>query len=202
MAKKLSMEELISKADAAKKANPLDLSSDQDLSIAIMNLVSLEEHFFFSGGKTGKPGFYELINVVREMRKELLAKLVVKTAPDDGEVWCISKHLLAASMRLIEVGTKAQGAGKKKEAANLFNKAYDLYSLFWGINMNLIDLSGVKKDESLHPGLREWIGTACDSECNVAQKKETEKKNPESSGKGILSGLGGWVKKAVNCCIE
>ena len=57
--KKLSMEEMIEKLDAAKKANPLDLSSDQDLSIALMNLVSLEEHFFFSGAKTGKPGFYD-----------------------------------------------------------------------------------------------------------------------------------------------
>ena len=38
--KKLSMEEMIEKLDAAKKANPLDLSSDQDLSIALMNLVS------------------------------------------------------------------------------------------------------------------------------------------------------------------
>ena len=55
--KKLSMEEMIEKLDAAKKANPLDLSSDQDLSIALMNLVSLEEHFFFSGAKTGKVGF-------------------------------------------------------------------------------------------------------------------------------------------------
>ena len=45
--KKLTLEELVKKADNAKKANPLDLSSDQDLSIALMNLISLEEHFFF-----------------------------------------------------------------------------------------------------------------------------------------------------------
>ena len=55
--KKLSMEEMIEKLDAAKKANPLDLSSDQDLSIALMNLVSLEEHFFFSGAKLEKQVF-------------------------------------------------------------------------------------------------------------------------------------------------
>ena len=50
-AKKLSMEEMIAEMDAAKKANPLDLSSDQDLSIGLMNLISLEEHFFFSGAQ-------------------------------------------------------------------------------------------------------------------------------------------------------
>ena len=98
--KKLSMEEMIEKLDAAKKANPLDLSSDQDLSIALMNLVSLEEHFFFSGAKTGKTGFYDLINVARNMRKELMEQIVKKSGPEDGEVWCISKHLLAASNHL------------------------------------------------------------------------------------------------------
>ena len=34
--KKLSMEEMIQQMDAAKKANPLDLSSDQDLSIGLI----------------------------------------------------------------------------------------------------------------------------------------------------------------------
>ena len=37
--KKLTLEQLIEKADNVKKANPLDLSSDQDLTIALMNLV-------------------------------------------------------------------------------------------------------------------------------------------------------------------
>ena len=204
MEKKLSMEELIAKADAAKKANPLDLSSDQDLSIAIMNLVSLEEHFFFSGGKTGKAGFYDLINVVREMRKDLMARLVKKSGPDDGEIWCISKHLLAASMRLLEVGTKALGAGKKSDAADLFAKAYDLYSLFWGVNMGLVDLAGVKKNEDLHPGLRDWVGDACNGPAKP--ESETNPPNPESRianpEKSLLGSLGSWVKKAVNCCIE
>ena len=120
--KKMSLEEMIKKVDDSKKVNPLDLSSDQDLSIALMNLVSLEEHFFFSGAKTKKPGFYDLINVVREMRKELMERIVDKNAAQGGEVWCISKHLLAASMRLYEVGTKAMGAGNKKDAYKMFEK--------------------------------------------------------------------------------
>ena len=52
--------ELIQKVDEMKKADKMDLSSDQDLSIAIMNLVSIEEHFFFTGAKTGKPEYYDL----------------------------------------------------------------------------------------------------------------------------------------------
>ena len=67
--------QLIEKYDNLKKENKLDLSSDQDLSIAIMNLVGIEEHFFFSGAKTGNTDYYDLINEVREMRKELLKKI-------------------------------------------------------------------------------------------------------------------------------
>ena len=194
--KKLSMEEMIEKLDAAKKANPLDLSSDQDLSIALMNLVSLEEHFFFSGAKTGKVGFYDLINTVRTMRKELMERIVKKSGPEDGEVWCISKHLLAASMRIYEVGTKAIGAGRKKEAYEMFAKAYDLYSLFWGLNMHLIDLDGVH--ESV-PAFYDGAKQACATDKPVKKAVKPIKTEEKVSG---VRRLGQWVKDKVNCCIE
>ena len=136
------IKQFVEKIGKLKKEHKLDLSSDEDLSIAVMNLVSLEEHFFFTGAKTGKEKYYDLLGKVREIRKELLKK-IVKDA--EGEVWCISKHLLAASMRLIEVGTKELTKDNKKEAENLFSKAYDLYSLFWGINLKLVDIGQVKK---------------------------------------------------------
>lgn len=196
ISKKLSMEEMIEKLDAEKKANPLDLSSDQDLSIALMNLVSLEEHFFFSGAKTGKVGFYDLINTVRNMRKELMERIVKKSGPEDGEVWCISKHLLAASMRLYEVGTKALGAGRKKDAYEMFSKAYDLYSLFWGLNMHLIDLNGVH--ESI-PSFYEGATEACVPTKNDKTTTKMQKTDKNVSG---VKRLGQWVKNAVNCCIE
>ena len=194
--KKLSMEEMIEKLDAAKKANPLDLSSDQDLSIALMNLVSLEEHFFFSGAKTGKVGFYDLINTVRTMRKELMERIVKKSSGEDGEVWCISKHLLAASMRIYEVGTKAIGAGKKKEAYEMFEKAYELYSLFWGLNMHLIDLDGIKEAV---PAFYDGASEVCADSKNDKKSVKPAKKDEKKSG---IKRLGQWVKEKVNCCIE
>ena len=106
------IDEFIKKVQGNKQ-NELDLSSDEDLSIAIMNLISIEEHFFFTGAKTEKPGYFDLLSQAREMRKELLKRII---KDPEGEVWCISKHLLSASMRLMEVGTKAQGQGKKQEA--------------------------------------------------------------------------------------
>lgn len=199
-AKKLSLSEMIEQVDAAKKVNPLDLSSDQDLSIALMNLISLEEHFFFSGAKTQKTSFYDLINVVRNMRKELMERIVQKSTAENGEVWCISKHLLAASMRLMEVGTKALGAGNTKDAYDMFNRAYDLYSLFWGLNMNLIDTTGVQK---IAP--EAYAAAAADKECSVeAQPKVSKKSKAVKAGTetSTVKRLGAWVKNAVNCCIE
>ncbi len=163
---------MIEKVDQMKKDHALDLSSDQDLSIAIMNLVSIEEHFFFTGAKTGDPKYYDLLSEVREMRKDLLKKIIKEY---EGEVWCISKHLLAASYRLMEVGTKAQGNGKKEDAADMFKKAYELYSLFWGLNMKLINVGEIKKIDE-----------------DAIDKKQ----------KGMGGKLGDLVKKVINCCIE
>jgi hypothetical protein len=52
-----NVNDLIEKVDAMKKQDKMDLSSDQDLTIAIMNLVSIEEHFFFTGAKLNKPEY-------------------------------------------------------------------------------------------------------------------------------------------------
>jgi len=169
------IQEFIDKVEESKKENKMDLSADQDLSIAIMNLVSIEEHFFFSGAKTGNAEYYDLIKEVREMRKELLKKIIKEY---EGEVWCISKHLLAASMRLMEVGTKQLGLGKKEEAYDLFSKSYNLYSLFWGINLKLIDTSEIKKIDD-----------------NALNKNDKEKK-------GVMGKLGELVKRVVDCCLE
>jgi hypothetical protein len=171
-----NLDEFIEKVDKMKRREKMDLSSDQDLSIAIMNLVSIEEHFFFTGVKTGKTEYFDILNEAREMRKELLKKIIKDY---EGEVWCISKHLLAASMRLMEVGTKQLSDGKKEEAYDLFNKAYKLYSLFWGLNMKLIDTSDIKKLD--------------ESSLNKCDNKED---------KGFTGKLGEMVKKVINCCIE
>src|SRR3989339_1464019 len=135
------LKEFVDKVDQMKKQDKMDLSSDQDLSLAIMNLISIEEHFFFTAQKTGKDEYFDLLKEVREMRKVLLKKIIQEY---EGEVWCISKHLLSASMRLMEVGTKQLGMGKKEEAKDLFGKSYNLYSLFWGLNMKLIDPGEIK----------------------------------------------------------
>ena len=135
------LEDILKKVEELKKGGAIDLSMEEDLSIAIMNLVSLEEHLFFTGEKTGNAEYFDFINQVREIRKEMLAKLIDRHI---GETWCIGKHLLAASMRLLEVGTKLQGDDKKTEAKEMFGRAYQLYSLFWAVRLKLVDADKFK----------------------------------------------------------
>jgi hypothetical protein len=118
------------------KEDGLDLSSDEDLSIGIMNLISIEEHLFFTANKTNKDKYYALLNEIREIRKTLLKEII---RDYEGEIWCISKHLLAASMRLMEVGTKALTKGEDEKAKERFQQSYRLYMIFWEINLKLGD---------------------------------------------------------------
>jgi hypothetical protein len=175
MKEEKEIQKLLKKVKKFTEEHKIDLSSEEDLSIAVMNLISLEEHFFFTGAKTRKDKYFDLLQQVREIRKSLLKKIIKEY---EGETWCVCKHLLAASMRLIEVGTKEYNKGNKKEANELFTKAYELYSLFWGIVLKLVDVGEIKK-----------IG---EEQLNV---HDTEKGS-------LLSKLGRIVQKIIDCCRE
>lgn len=166
-----TIDEFLVKIESLKKKNGVDLSTTEDLSMAVMNLISLEEHFFFTGVKTKKDEYFDTSLEIREMRKNLLAELMPN---HEGETWCISKHLLAATMRLIEVGTKLQSENKKNEAKNMFEKAYKIYSIFWALKLKLI---------------------------NGRKIKETAKSNSSSFTAGN-SQLEDLVSKLADCCDE
>ena len=159
----------LKKIEEVKKGE-VDLSRDEDLIIALMNLISLEEHFYFSAMKTSNQKYLEMLNSVRDLRKNLLKKIV--TEPK-GEEWCISKHLLGASMRLLEVGTKELSKKNEKEANEYFKNAFNLHSLFFAINMKMIE----------------------------AKNLETSL-NQEDNKQGIMQKFSEIMKKIVDCCKE
>ena len=130
----MDSKDFVKKINEIKKANKLDLSIGEDLSIGLMNLISLEEHFLFSFMKTEDSKYLELLEQTREVRKRLLAKIVKKNDGDHSEQWCISKHLLATSMRLMEIGTKYLHEGNEKDAEEIFIDAFNIYSIFWKVN--------------------------------------------------------------------
>lgn len=135
----------LQKKIAATRASGLDLSTEEDLAIAVMNLISLEEHFFFTGSKTDKPEYFDMLQEAREMRKKLLARMIDKT---EGEVWCASKHLLATSMRLMEVGTKLDATGDREKAKETFEMSYKAFNMFFALRLKITALPKVAGPET------------------------------------------------------
>ena len=160
----------IKKIEEAKEKNELDLSAGEDVSIALMNLISLEEHSFFSYVKTQDEKFLEILETCRELRKRLLAKLVRK---DESETWCMSKHLLASSMRLYETGNRFLHEKNRDEAKQSYNDAAELYALFWKLNL----------DKKVNRG-------------KIVTENSITHEN--KGKKGIFSG----IKKLLECCKE
>lgn len=173
--------DLIKRVSNFKIEQNIDLSSGEDLSIGIMNLISIEEHLFFTYGKLKDPKYLKLLNDVRKMRTELLREIIKEY---EGEVWCISKHLLAASMRVMEVGTKELKKGNNKKAQELFTKSYELYSLFWGLNLSSED----KK--------------AKDVKSNDTKFNFIDEKGKVKGTESVFSKLGNMVQNALDCCRE
>ncbi|MEM1782443.1 MAG: hypothetical protein QW184_01780 [Nanopusillaceae archaeon] len=184
---KKEIEEILKKTKDIK----LDLSREEDLIIGIMNLISLEEHLFFSGVKTGNDLYYDLLIKVRNIRKDLMKK-VIKTLEEGSEIWCISKHLLAATMRLYETGEKFLDSKREMEAKELFNYAYELFSIFWGLNLNILNKEEVIKSINEKEEIRKAY----------KESEEIEKDIKEVVEKKRFSKLKSIIKKIVDCCIE
>lgn len=136
-----SFDEFLARVTRAKEQSGVDLSTAEDLSLAVMNLISLEEHFYFTAEKTAKDEYFDRALEIRELRKKLLAELMPK---HEGETWCISKHLLSATMRLIEVGNKLYSEGEKARGMEKFQEAYRVYAIFWGLRLGILSAAAVK----------------------------------------------------------
>ena len=156
---KPTLREFLKSVESIKEKAGTDLTTAEDLSVAVMNLISLEEHFFFTGIKLKKDEYFDTAQEIRELRKQFLAQLMPE---NEGETWCIAKHLLAAAMRLIEVGNKLRSEGEKGKAKETFASAYRIYSLFWGLKLGLI--KGRSKDEKngRQSELEELVGKLAD----------------------------------------
>ena len=146
-----NIQAFLNKLEILKKSGGVDLSVAEDLSIAVMNLISLEEHFFFTGAKTGDGTYYDVSSEIRAMRTRLMEGLVDK---HEGETWCATKHLLSATMRLIEVGNRYNGEGEKEKARAFFADAYRLYTVFWTLKTKLISAEALREkgDEAIRKG--------------------------------------------------
>jgi len=88
-------------------------------------------------------------------------------------------------MRFVEVGTKALAKGEKSDAMDMFQKSYQLYSLFWGLNLGLVETKDIKYQDS-----------------NKIEFVSEDSKPKVKGSAGIFEKLGALVQKAIDCCKE
>jgi len=172
------LETFLERVEQIKATGGVDLSAAEDLSIAVMNLISLEEHFFFTGAKTKDGSYYDISSEVRGMRTRLMEGLAEK---HEGETWCATKHLLSATMRLIEVGNRYNAEGQKEKAKQFFADAYRLYTIFWSLKTKLVSADtlvsagteATQKGWSLEQ-LVAKLADCCDENTEATRKKNAE----------------------------
>lgn len=112
---KRNVKNLVEVADAKRKVNPLDLSSDQDLTIALINLVAIEDM-----APSG-----EVAQMVRGIREKLMSRMV----SDDDRRSCAREFLSNAALKMKE-GDDAQKSGDDKLAREMYDAAYDAYVMY------------------------------------------------------------------------
>ena len=174
-----------------------DLSAAEDLAIGLMNLISLEEHAAFSFMKTQDKKYLEVLQAVRDIRKSTMQRLV--SAPG-GEEWCMSKHLLAASMRLYETGTKEIALQRHDAGTHLMNLAFDCFALFFSLNHLVAAPTGSHHGNDSGMGNLDAPEPLVESEARHAAQPtdQSQRKSPAP----LMAQLRTIVKKIVDCCKE
>lgn len=92
--------------DLKKKSNG-DINSLEDRLWAIANTVSIEEHAISSYLRTNDVMFLNIAKEFREIRKSQMEYILGKEITEHpAEIWCMTKHALAAAMRYSEVASR------------------------------------------------------------------------------------------------
>ena len=102
-------------ADENRKVNPLDLSLDQDLTIALMNLVAIEDAC--PDSKIG--------DMTRDIREQLMKRMVA-----DKSIRENARDYLSGAIGKMNDAAKAQESGDKKKAYELYEASYEAYVLY------------------------------------------------------------------------
>lgn len=198
------LQEFTTRLKSYEQSHHLDLSSAEDLSVGLMNLISIEEHLFFTAEKTNNPHYLEILAGVRQIRKNMQQELTKDT---EGETWCIAKHLLAASMRLFETGNKLQ-LSKPETAKKFYDAAYESYQLFWALNLKLIAPADTQK-KNLKQKNTKVKSNAVNKITVMAEKKTLPNKKVAAANKNLAGNNGcQWQRFAsalnrnLDCCHE
>ena len=103
----------------------------------------------------------------------------------------------------ITLHRKQQSLGNHEQAYDLFNKSYDMYCLFWGLNMDMLKVEDLKWVETSMEDIKKITAKINENTITENTVKEKEVKVEEPVAKtSALSKMKAFVRKAVDCCIE
>lgn len=127
---KTKKEESSQKNADSLKLTEHDVGLATDLTFAVMNLISIEEHLFKTGIETENYDFVKLANDVRKVRGKMIMDLLKQIFGSEenlkkGEVYCASKHILATLERIMEVANRYTHSDNKEKS-----EEYLAYFLF------------------------------------------------------------------------
>ena len=101
-----------------------DVAISTDAAMATAHLIALEEHLAASVAMLDDAALLAEILNTRALRKTMLEAIVGSHPP--AELWCASKHVLGAWMRIKEVGdklTSGEDAQTQEAAAAMYRMA-------------------------------------------------------------------------------
>lgn len=110
-----NVKKLVEHTDKSRRVNPLDLSADQDLTIALMNLVAIED--IAPNSQIGE--------MVRDIRAKLMSGMGAAS-----DVQISAREYLAHAVSDMNNAMRAQENGDDGTAYKMYDASYESYVLF------------------------------------------------------------------------
>jgi len=105
------------------KGTLLDVPIEVDWILGIAHLTQCAEHLNFSSVELKDKNLLEIANLIDKIRIKHLKRLVGNLG---GQLYCNTKHKLAALIRLMETGDKLRREGKFEEAMEYYKDSNDI----------------------------------------------------------------------------
>lgn len=108
-----------------------DVGLVEDTIFTLKNLLATEDHSALSYGMSKDDKWIEILEIIRRIRTKWLA---IITKKEKSQLYCFSKHILAASEGLIEISNRFIQTKQFNEGREALNDATELISLFLILN--------------------------------------------------------------------
>jgi len=110
----------------------VDLTIEEEIIAMVQELIQIENHSerSFQGSRNEK--WLKVKNRARQLRTKWMEKIFVDE--DKTQKWCAEKHILDASKRLTEVGTKYLSAKDEETCKEALMDSAEVLGMYYFLN--------------------------------------------------------------------